>query len=262
MSRLLVAIAQRNHVSPETMLRNLVQFVLGLVCMAGCSSSAYEDAYRLRVIEYRDAAGFSILRHDAIDMADSSLTLRIPKAWTRSPRKAAVPEWLKNDANLRPLAEGSIPVGDETYPGRLLAAVFDQAPAEIERELEAAARQGQGTNEQALRWTTPSAPSIAEGPAVWRVTSFTREETIAVARSAGTRPVKLATHCECWVSADKDQKACVLLVWLVPNAAVNGFDLPFAEVARLVARTAEDAQGSGEVSLHAIDAVEGGESNH
>jgi hypothetical protein len=213
--------------------------LLSLALLASCSSATYNEAYERRLVEFREAAAFSALERHPLRIEDLALSLRPPKGWSQARVNAAVPEWLPQTLKLRRVAEGTIAVGGDLYPASLFAATRDDQPAYVERELEAAARRGQGTNQSTLRWLNPEARSTTAGPSVWRASSFSREDTVSVSGATGTRPIAMQVHCEAWISADIDQKRCVVLVWLVPMPAAGAFELPFEDLAALVARTVD-----------------------
>lgn len=227
---------------------------------AGCSSARYDADYAKAVSEHRTRAEFSRLQEPPVELADGRVRVHPPKvlpdllkengADPRFPAgedgqskpiapKRLRPPFLEPPPLLAIAAEGLFGQSNGKLPATLsLAAVpaTEMAEAELGRIMLAQLKKEESFDTAKPEWQSREVIDRTGATRAWRVLEVHGSQRID--RFIGAREPNedsIDATIAIWLSADRDQEFCTVLVWRVPDEIKGSVVLE--EIAPLVARS-------------------------
>lgn len=238
-----------------------VAFGCLVVVAAGCSSGRYDADYAKAVSEHRTRAEFSRLQETAVDLADGRVRVHPPKSLPdllkengADPRfpagedgqskpiapKRLRPPFLESPPPLLSIAaEGLFGQANGKLPATLsLAAVpvTEMSEADLGKNILARLRKEEAFDTAKPEWQSLEVIDRTGATRNWRVLEVhgsQRIDRFVGAKEPNEDPID--TTIAIWLSADRDQEFCTVLVWRVPDEIKGSVGLE--EIAPLVARS-------------------------
>jgi len=206
------------------------------VCFLGCAVSEYDAEYAKSLQAFRDASEFALLQGDNT-VVTPELGVRLPEGFARATSQPALIRPSDVPGYLATFARAVSIEGRQTLVPLVVAMPTNLKTIDIEEAMTVKARQIPEFASQPLRWETREVSPLAGGPSVWRVLSFRGSMSFLTQDKQDWGYVKSAGLWEYWLSADREQKVCILFSWQLPDAADGAVGIPMGTLPSLLVRT-------------------------
>lgn len=234
-------------------------FLLAAAAAAGCSTVAYDEAYKKSVAGALTRSEFAKLQPDGTNLPGERFLIQPPKilpdvlhdkaADPRAKKRADGEEVVVDARRLYPpflerypgffaAWEGAFEVGNAKLPATLSVGavpVAELSEPQIAAKVVEQLKRVEAFEKAAFKWESREVVDKNGQQRVWRVMRMHGPQPIDrwVADVEEYKPVDAT--CEIWLSADRDQPVCTVLTWRVPDEIAEKVKLD--ELAPLVARS-------------------------
>lgn len=205
-------------------------------CLLGCSTAEYDEAYARSLKAFREASEFALFQGENTFITPE-LGIRLPVGFVKASTDQAadlsrsIPGFL--GAFTRSVSIG----GRQTQVPLVVAQPTNLNTVQLEEAIAAAVRQTPDFGSQTTIWETREVTPVAGGPKVWRVLSLRGSIPFQVEHDQERKSLKSDGLWEFWISADRNQKTCILFSWQLPRATSETLDVPLEELPSTLART-------------------------
>ena len=221
-------------------LRQLASLALITVC--GCLSGSYDEDFRSSLRRYRQDGEFQRLRPTPHELAETRLTLRVPKLFqvedADGEKPRAKPPFLQDFPGFRIAFESLLEAEGAQLPVVLSVGVLTDKESSLDDIKKRILNQAQKEAAFAkVAWAVAEGQPNAGGKTPWTVLKLIGQQTFERIVQGNPETKNTDGETQIWVSSDPDTKVAAVLVWRVPQELAATVSLN--ELASLVARTVE-----------------------
>ena len=206
------------------------------VCFLGCAVSEYDAEYARSVQAFREASQFAWFQRDSTVLTPE-MSVRLPEGFAKVPDHPAVLRPSEVPGYVGTFARTVAIEGRQSLVPLVVAMPTNPKTVDIEEAITVKAKQTPEFASQPVRWETREISPLSGGPSVWRVLSFRGSIPFLTEDKQDWNFVKSAGLWEYWLSADREQKTCILFSWQLPDAADEAVGIPMGALPAILVRT-------------------------